>query len=51
MNASLIRAIKDFVALFESRGLTYAILGGLAASFGWEKPGQPMIDSSTFLLR
>ena len=31
MNASLIRAIKDFVALFESRGLTYAILGGLAA--------------------
>lgn len=31
MNASLIQAIRDFVTLFESRGLSYAILGGLAA--------------------
>ncbi len=31
MNASLIQAIKDFVTLFDSRGLSYAVLGGLAA--------------------
>ena len=31
MHASLNRAIRDFVQLFESRNLPYAILGGLAA--------------------
>lgn len=31
MNANLIQAIRDFVTLFDSRGLTYAVLGGLAA--------------------
>ena len=31
MNASLNQAIKDFASIFESRGVTYAILGGFAA--------------------